>query len=115
MSQDMARVWCVQRHLTRRRFLAGAGIGLAGVALSACTTRSKEGASSSAPPALGGRDPRTLVVVVDAAVENLDPATNLEWAYGLQPVYDTLLKLDGESTSDTIPWLAESPEAGGIG
>lgn len=113
MPQDMARVWFVQRHLTRRRFLAGAGIGLAGVALSACTTRSKEGATSSAAPALGGRDPKTLVVVVDAAVENLDPATNLEWAYGLQPVYDTLLKLDGESTSDTIPWLAESLEAGG--
>jgi peptide/nickel transport system substrate-binding protein len=113
MSQDVARAWLLQRRLTRRRFIAGASLGLAGVALSACTGRSEKRASDSAPPPIGGRDPRTLVVAVDAAVENLDPATNVEWAYGLQPVYDTLLKLDGESTSDTIPWLAESLDPSG--
>ncbi len=62
-------------------------------------------------PGLGGRDPNTLVVVVDVAVENLDPATNIEWAYGLQPVYDTLTRLDGTSTSATLPSLAEALEA----
>ena len=110
---DTSRVWYLQRRLTRRRFLAGAGVGLAGIALAACTGNGNERegtASATAPPSLGGRDPATLVVAVDAAVENLDPATNVEWAYGLAPVYDTLLKLDGESTSQTIPWLAESVE-----
>lgn len=110
---DTSRVWYLQRRLTRRRFLAGAGVGLAGVALAACTgggNEREDRATATAPPSLGGRDPATLVVAVDAAIENLDPATNVEWAYGLQPVYDTLLKLDGESTSQTIPWLAESVE-----
>lgn len=114
MPQDTVSAWMWQRRLTRRRFLAGAGLGLAGVALSACT-RGAEGPATrgTAPPALGGRDPRTLVVAVDAAIENLDPATNVEWAFGLQPVYDTLVKLDGTSTSETIPWLAESLESNG--
>lgn len=116
MAQDIARVWMHQRSLTRRRFLAGAGVGLAGVALAACTGGSDKAVPrGSAPPPLGARDPRTLVVAVDAAVENLDPATNVEWAYGLQPVYDTLLKLDGESTGETIPWLADSLESNGDG
>ncbi|MGH2658782.1 MAG: ABC transporter substrate-binding protein [Actinomycetota bacterium] len=112
MRQDAAHVWMLQRRVTRRRFLAGAGLGLAGVALSACTGGSNEPTTrGSTPPGLGGRDPRTLVVAVDAAIENLDPATNVEWAYGLQPVYDTLVKLDGTSTEATIPWLAESLES----
>lgn len=113
MPREPSQVWFAQRRLTRRRFLVGAGVGVAGVALSGCIGRydDEETASESNAPPLGGRDPRTLVVAVDVAVENLDPATNVEWAYGLQPVYDTLLKLEGESTGDTTPWLAESVEA----
>ncbi len=103
--------WMLQSRLTRRRFLAGAALGLGGVALAACT-REPEGPATetSAPPPAASGDPDTLVVAVDAAVENLDPATNVEWAFGLLPVYDTLVKLDGESTSETVPWLAESLE-----
>ena len=55
---------------------------------------------------LGGRDPGTLVVAVDAPVDNLDPATNVEWAYGLQPVYDTLLILAQGSTTSVESSLA---------
>jgi peptide/nickel transport system substrate-binding protein len=66
-------------------------------------------ARAGSPP-LSGRDPKTLVVAVDAAVENLDPATNNSWAYGLQPVYDTLTKLKGLSTNETVPGLAEKLE-----
>lgn len=111
MREETDSGWMLQRRLTRRRFLASAGIGIAGVTLSACTRgRRTPSGTGTAPPPLGDRDPRTLIVAVDAAVENLDPATNVEWAYGLQPVYDTLVKLDGTSTSETIPWLAESLE-----
>jgi peptide/nickel transport system substrate-binding protein len=55
---------------------------------------------------LGGRDTTTLVVAVDAPVDNLDPATNVEWAYGLQPVYDTLLRLADNSTTEVSASLA---------
>lgn len=68
-------------------------------------------AETAAPPALGARDPKTLVVLVDATVENLDPATNIEWAYGLRPVYETLTILNGESTLEVAPGLATSWEA----
>lgn len=109
MKTDSELAWLLQRRLSRRRFLVGAGLGMAGMALAACE-RGRQPAGAS-PPALRGRDPDTLVVAVDAAVENLDPATNVEWAYGLQPVYNTLVKLDGTSTTDTVPSLASSLEA----
>jgi peptide/nickel transport system substrate-binding protein len=109
--QDISQVWLPQRRISRRRFLVGAGVGVAGVVLSACKRRVEEPvARETSPPGLRGREPGTLVVAVDAAVENLDPATNVEWAYGLQPVYDTLVRLDGESTDKTVPWLAQSLE-----
>ena len=46
------------------------------------------------------------MAAVDADVEDLDPATNFDWAFGLAPVYDTLVKLDGRDVSKTIPRLA---------
>jgi hypothetical protein len=68
--------------LRRRSFLAG------GSALAlAAVTWPKPILAQAAD--LGGRDPKTLVVLVDATVGNLDPATNVEWAYGLRPVYET--------------------------
>ena len=91
---------------TRRRFLGGAGAAAAGTMLAPWVVKPARAAS----PPLSDRDPNTLVVAVDAAVENLDPATNVEWAYGLQPLYDTLTKLKGMSTTETVPWLAESFE-----
>ncbi|WP_299866657.1 ABC transporter substrate-binding protein [uncultured Hoeflea sp.] len=67
--------------------------------------------SHATPAAIGARDPRSLVVLVDAAVENLDPATNIEWAYGLRPVYETLTVLDGMDTLSVKPALATSWQA----
>lgn len=109
MGSNPEIVWSAQRRLSRRTFLVGAGLGMAGLALPACVRG--RGTTGATPPALGGRDPNTLMVVVDVAVENLDPATNIEWAYGLQPVYDTLTKLSGTSTSKTLPSLATSLES----
>lgn len=108
MRLDPEIVWSAQRRFSRRTFLVGAGLGMVGLAIPACTRG--RGTGGASPPSLRGRDPNTLVVAVDVAVENLDPATNIEWAYGLQPVYDTLLKLKGTSTSETIPSLATSLE-----
>jgi len=88
--------------MPRRTFLA------AGTALAAQALMPVQSKASQSPPPLAGRDPNTLVVLVDATVENLDPATNLEWAYGLQPIYDTLVKLDGAKTLSTVPSLARS-------
>lgn len=100
--------------LTRRRFLAGAGMGAAGLAVAGCTGSTSHTTQRAAPPPLGSRDPRTLVVAVDADVEDLDPATNIDWAFGLAPVYNTLVKLAGRDVSKTIPGLATrfEPSAG---
>ena len=57
--------------------------------------------------AAGGRS-GTLVIAVAAAIEDLDPATNVNWAFGLFPVYDSLTRLKGASIDDYEPWLAES-------
>jgi peptide/nickel transport system substrate-binding protein len=92
--------------LTRRRFLTGAGMGTGGLLLAACTGSERPTTQRAAPPPLGSRDPRTLVVAVDADVANLDPATNIDWAFGLAPVYDTLVRLDGRDVSRTVPSLA---------
>jgi hypothetical protein len=73
MPQDPARVWFVQRRLTRRRFLAGAGVARR-VALScmhgALRRRRPTPTATHRLPAAGTR---TLVVAVDTLVENLDP------------------------------------------
>lgn len=86
---------------TRRRFITHGLGAAAGLML-------PKSLSAQSASQLSGRDPKTLIVAVDAAVDNLDPATNLEWAYGLQPIYDTLTKLKGASSSDFEPWLAKS-------
>jgi peptide/nickel transport system substrate-binding protein len=94
--------------ITRRRLLAGGLIG-AGAALAGCSVgRAGAGTAKAAPPPLNGRSPDTLVVAVDAAVEDLDPATNLDWAFGLAPVYNTLVGLLGTSPFRTAPQLATS-------
>jgi len=96
--------------INRRQLLAGSLIG-AGAALAGCSTSqpgTTAGTNRAAPPPLNGRSPDTLVVAVDAAVEDLDPATNLDWAFGLAPVYDTLVGLVGSSAFTTRPQLATS-------
>ncbi|WP_167510270.1 MULTISPECIES: ABC transporter substrate-binding protein [Leisingera] len=97
-----------QFHLPRRSFLAGS---CAFAAMAAAPGQAVWAAGSATPPSLGARDPKTLVVLVDATVENLDPATNIEWAYGLRPVYETLTVLDGSHTLKAAPALATSWEA----
>ena len=83
MSHPRKRPNTPQFHLPRRSFLAGS---CAFAALAAAPGTVAWAAGSAVPPSRGARDPNALVVLVDATVENLDPATNIEWAYGLRPV-----------------------------
>ncbi|SLN69721.1 putative D,D-dipeptide-binding periplasmic protein DdpA precursor [Roseovarius albus] len=108
MTHKAQRPTLSQFHMPRRSFLAGSS---ALVALSTTTAGRAFADSQAAPPALGARDPKSLVVLVDAAVENLDPATNIEWAYGLRPIYETLTVLDGTDTLTVKPALATAWEA----
>jgi peptide/nickel transport system substrate-binding protein len=94
--------------LTRRRVLASGMIGVGAVLAGCSASQSGPAAGSAPPPPLGSRSRSTLVVAVDAAVEDLDPATNLDWAFGLAPVYDTLVGLVGTSPFRTGPQLATS-------
>ncbi|MCR9122750.1 MAG: ABC transporter substrate-binding protein [Phyllobacteriaceae bacterium] len=98
--------------MPRRQFLA-ASSALA-MAATGWSTR-VFAAGETAAPALGARDPNALVVLVDASVENLDPATNIEWAYGLRPVYETLTVLDGTETLKASPALATRWESNADG
>lgn len=108
MTKDKSRPDSPQFHIPRRGFLA-AGCSLAAIA--AMPGQSTWASTLATPPSIGARDPKSLVVLVDASVENLDPATNIEWAYGLRPVYETLTELEGTDTLKVKPALAESWEA----
>ena len=90
--------------LKRRSFLGSA----AALALTPLLPRA---AMAESVALAAGRDPATLIVLVDATVGNLDPATNLEWAYGLRPVYETLTVLDGTDTLTAAPALATAWQA----
>lgn len=92
------------RAMSRRSFLTGTSA----VAILSISASHKAVAQAVAPPSLGSRDPKTLVVLVDATVANLDPATNIEWAYGLRPVYETLTTLDDMETLKVKSALATS-------
>jgi len=96
------RPFAPQFRLPRRSFLAGSA------ALAAAFAGAPRPATAQAGPSLGARDPKSLVVLVDATIENLDPATNLDWAYALRPIYETLTTLDGTATLAAAPALAES-------
>ncbi len=108
MAADHSPRTGAQFTLPRRSFLAGASA----MALAAVNWPK---AMLAASVDLGGRDPKTLVVLVDATVGNLDPATNVEWAYGLRPVYETLTVLDGTDTLKVAPSLASKWESSADG
>jgi peptide/nickel transport system substrate-binding protein len=112
------------RDISRREFLRRAGITGAGAAsfaslaalLAACTnstpTSTASGSSSAGGSAisLGGRDPNTLVVAVDAFLPDFDPASyfllsGIVTNYG---IYEGLVRMKGSSATDIEPVLAES-------
>jgi peptide/nickel transport system substrate-binding protein len=101
---------------SRRQFIRGAtgtalgamAMGSVGSVLAACggstPTSVKQG---GAGPALK-RDPQTLVVAMDAFVGDFDPASyfllsDIVPNFG---IYDSLMRMKGNSATETKPWLA---------
>jgi peptide/nickel transport system substrate-binding protein len=112
------------RELSRREFLRRAGVTGAGAMsfgslsalLAACsgstpTSTNSGGASGGANPiSIGGRDPNTLVVAVDAFLPDFDPASyfllsGIVTNYG---IYEGLVRMKGSSATEIEPALAES-------
>ena len=103
---------------SRRQFIRGAGgaafgamaAGSASGLLSACSGSTP----TSAKPSGGGgralnRDPGTLVVAMDAFVNDFDPASYFLLS-AIVPnfgIYDSLMRMKGNSATETKPWLAE--------
>jgi peptide/nickel transport system substrate-binding protein len=103
---------------SRRQFLRGAAgvasgavaMGSAGGLLAACGSSSTSTSTKTQTGALPlKRDPETLVVAMDAFTNNFDPASYflLSAIVPSFPIYDSLLRMKGNSAIDTEPWLAE--------
>lgn len=106
------------RRYSRRQFIRGAAgvasgavaMGSAGSLLAACggSTSTSTKQQTAALPLK--RDPETLVVAMDAFANDFDPASYfllsaIVPAFG---VYDSLMRMQGNSASQTKPWLAQS-------
>jgi peptide/nickel transport system substrate-binding protein len=104
---------------SRRQFIRGAAgaatgamaLGSAGSVLAACassSSSSKTPSATGAAPALK-RDPETLVVAMDAFTNDFDPASYFLLS-AIVPdfgIYDSLMRMSGNSATKTKPWLAE--------
>ncbi len=104
--------------ISRRQFIKGAGgtalgglaLGSLGGLLAACSSGApagKKGQAGQAAPL--SRDPRTLVVAVDAFLPDFDPASyfllsGIVTNYG---IYEGLLRMKGNSATEVEPVLAE--------
>jgi peptide/nickel transport system substrate-binding protein len=102
---------------SRRQFLRGAAgaasgavaMGSAGSLLAACSsaTSTSTGQQAAAPPLK--RDPGTLVVAMDAFTPDFDPASYFLLS-AIVPnfgIYDSLMRMSGNSATQTKPWLAQ--------
>jgi len=85
-------------------------MGSAGGLLAACGNSSTSTSTKQNTAALPlKRDPQTLVVAMDAFTNDFDPASYFLLA-AIVPsfgVYDSLMRMSGNSPSATKPWLAE--------
>jgi peptide/nickel transport system substrate-binding protein len=106
------------RRFSRRQFMRGAAgaasgavaMGSAGSLLAACgnssPTSTKQQQHSATPL---NRDPDTLIVAMDAFTPDFDPASYFLLA-AIVPdfgIYDSLMRMKGNSAVETKPWLAE--------
>jgi peptide/nickel transport system substrate-binding protein len=106
------------RRYSRRQFIRGAAgvasgavaMGSAGGLLAACGNSSTSTSTKLQTGALPlKRDPETLVVAMDAFTNNFDPASYflLSAIVPSFPIYDSLMRMSGNSATATKPWLAE--------
>ena len=99
--------------MTHRRSFWLALIATVGLLAASCTgTGESSGASSSTGTPLD-RDPNTLVVAVDAFNADFDPASAylLSEALIWRGIYESLIRLKGDSASEVEPLLADTWEA----
>src|SRR5215472_2052908 len=106
---------------SRRQFIrAAAGVatgavamGSAGSVLAACGSSSTSSTSRSGTGAALKRDPDTLVVAMDAFTNDFDPASYFLLS-AIVPnfgIYDSLMRMSGNSATQTKPWLAQKISA----
>ena len=98
---------------SRRQFLRGAaGVAsgaAAGSLLAACGGSTPTTTKQKATGAALKRDPDTLVVAMDAFTADFDPASYFLLS-AIVPdfgIYDSLMRMKGNSATETKPWLAE--------
>src|SRR6185503_976055 len=99
--------------MTRHRSFWLALVSTVAMLAASCTgTGEPSGASGSSGPPLD-RDPNTLVVAVDAFNADFDPASAylLSEALIWRGIYESLIRLKGDSASEVEPLLADSWEA----
>jgi len=102
---------------SRRQFIRGAAgvasgavaMGSAGSLLAACGGSSPTSATQSGVAPALNRDPGTLVVAMDAFTSDFDPASyfllsDIVPNFG---IYDSLMRMSGNSATETKPWLAQ--------
>ena len=98
--------------MTRHRSFWLALVSTVAMLTASCTgTGEPSGASGSSGPPLD-RDPNTLVVAVDAFNADFDPASAylLSEALIWRGIYESLIRLKGDSASEVEPLLADSWE-----
>lgn len=98
---------------SRRQFLRGAaGVAsgaAAGSLLAACGASTPTTAKKTTTGSKLNRDPQTLVVAMDAFTGDFDPASYFLLS-AIVPnfgIYDSLMRMEGNSATQTKPWLAE--------
>ena len=103
------------RRISRRSFLAAAGVTSAALALTACggsssSTAASSGAASGASSAAGTAQGGTLNIMLETEVESLDPqlATDGTSFEVIADYTDGLMQMDAEGAA--VPALAESYE-----
>jgi peptide/nickel transport system substrate-binding protein len=92
--------------MSRRRLIAAFAVML--LVLASCKGGENQGTNASL-----NRDPNTLVVAVDAFNGDFDPASAylLSEALMWRGIYESLIRLKGESASEVEPLLADTWEA----
>jgi peptide/nickel transport system substrate-binding protein len=103
---------------SRRQFIRGAtgvasgavAMGSAGGLLAACggSTPTSIKRKAASGPSLN-RDPETLIVAMDAFTPDFDPASYFLLS-AIVPdfgIYDSLMRMKGNSATETKPWLAQ--------
>jgi peptide/nickel transport system substrate-binding protein len=105
------------RRYSRRQFIRGAAgvasgavaVGSAGSLLAACGGSTPTAANQPTGGSSLKRDPETLVVAMDAFTPDFDPASYFLLA-AIVPdfgIYDSLMRMKGNSATETKPWLAQ--------